>query len=155
MVKIAICLFLLRIVVQKSHKWAIYITIAVVTTYSFCFFLVVLLQCRPVSYYWNQDQPGQCKPDVMIGATIAYGVVCMATDFTIGIIPLFIVRQLQMNFRTKCAVAGILAMAAVYVLFYLSSVYRFCLLNLISASVATVIRFPYIPNFSHTTDFFC
>lgn len=121
MVKIAICLFLLRIVVQRLHKWIIYITIGVVTTYSFCFFLVVVLQCRPTSYYWNQNQPGHCKPDVMIGATTAYGVVCMATDFTIGIIPIFIVRHLQMNFRTKCAVAGILAMATVFVLSHLQS----------------------------------
>jgi len=117
MVKIAICLFLLRIVTQRVYKWIIYITIAIVTAYSFCFFLVVVLQCHPASYYWNQDQPGHCtNPDVMIGATITYGVVCMATDFTIGIIPIFIVRRLQMNFRTKCAVAGILAMAGVFVL---------------------------------------
>ena len=115
MVKIAICLFLLRIVVQRLHKWIIYITITVVTIYSFCFFIVVVLQCRPVSYYWNHNQHGQCNPQLMIGATITYGVVCMATDFTIGIIPIFIVRHLQMNFRTKCAVAGILAMATVFV----------------------------------------
>jgi len=117
MVKIAICLFLLRIVIQRLHKWIIYITIAIVTTYSFCFFLVVVLQCAPASYYWNHNQPGHCtNPKVMIGATTCYGVVCMATDFTIGIIPIFIVRRLQMNFRTKCAVAGILAMATVFVL---------------------------------------
>jgi hypothetical protein len=58
----------------------------------------------------------------MIGATTTYGVVCMVTDFTIGIIPIFIVRRLQMNFRTKCAVAGILAMATVFVPFSLSSI---------------------------------
>jgi len=39
----------------------------------------------------------------------------MATDFTIGILPIFIVRHLQMNLRSKCAVVGILAMAAVFV----------------------------------------
>ena len=40
----------------------------------------------------------------------------MATDFTIGTLPIFIVWRLQMNRRSKFAVAGVLAMAAVFVL---------------------------------------
>lgn len=114
--KIAICLFLLRVVFQKVYKWIIYITMSIAITYSIFFLLVVVLQCLPPSYYWDKEQNGHCSnPDLIIGTSIAYGVVCMATDFTIGTIPIFIVRHLQMNTRTKFAVTGVLAMATVFV----------------------------------------
>lgn len=117
MAKIAICLFLLRIVYQRVHKWILYATMAVSTLWSFCFVFITIFQCSPPSYYWNRNQPGHClSPDFIINSSIAYGVISMATDFTIGILPIFVVRHLQMNIRSKCAVVGILAMAAVFVL---------------------------------------
>jgi len=46
----------------------------------------------------------------------------MVTDFTIGILPIFIVWRLQMNKQSKFAVVGVLAMAAWFVLsLYLAS----------------------------------
>jgi len=116
--KIAICLFLLRVVFQKVYKWIIYITMSIAITYSIFFLLVVVLQCLPPSFYWDKKNPnGHCSnPDLIVGTSVAYGVVCMATDFTIGTIPIFIVRHLQMNTRTKLAVTGVLAMATVFVL---------------------------------------
>ena len=102
---------------KTAYKWIIYVTISIATIYSFFFILVVVLQCNPPSYYWNQNQPGKCNSaDLIIGTSITYGAICMATDFTIGTIPIFIVRQMQMNTRTKLAVAGIMAMATVFVL---------------------------------------
>ncbi len=114
--KIAICLFLLRIVCNRVHKWILYTVMAVSTLWSFCWIFITIFQCRPPSYYWNRNQPGHClNPNFIINASITYGVISMATDFTIGILPIFVVRHLQMNFRSKCAVVGILAMAAVFV----------------------------------------
>jgi hypothetical protein len=102
---------------ERVYKWIIYVTMSIATIYSFYFILVVVLQCLPPSYYWNRNQPGKCSsPELMVGSSITYGVVCMATDFTIGTIPIFIVRNMQMNIRTKLAVTGILAMATVFVL---------------------------------------
>lgn len=90
---------------------------SIAITYSVFFLLVVVLQCLPPSYYWDKNQTGRCSsPDLIVGTSVTYGVVCMATDFTIGTIPIFIVRHLQMNTRTKLAVTGVLAMATVFVL---------------------------------------
>lgn len=98
------------------HKWILYITMAVSTLWSCCFVFITVFQCRPPSYYWNRNQPGHClNPEFIINTSITYGVISMATDFTIGILPIFVVRHLQMNLRSKCAVVGILAMAAVFV----------------------------------------
>src|SRR5262245_18388234 len=103
--------------------WIIYVTMSIAITYGFCFLLVVVLQCLPPSKYWDQNQPGHCSsPDLIIGTSVTYGVVCMATDFTIGTIPIFIVLHLQTISRTKLAVTGVLAMATVFV--PISNVYR-------------------------------
>ena len=99
------------------HKWILYTTMAVSTMWSVCFVFITIFQCRPPSYYWNRNQSGRClSPNFIINASIAYGVISMATDFTIGTLPIFIVWRLQMNRRSKFAVAGVLAMAAVFVL---------------------------------------
>ena len=96
---------------------------ALSATYSLCFVFIVVFQCHPPSYYWNRNQPGHClNPEFIINTSIAFGVVSMVTDFTIGILPIFIVWRLQMNKQSKFAVVGILAMAAWFVLnLYLAS----------------------------------
>jgi hypothetical protein len=112
MIKLSICFLLLRIVVSKVHKYIVYIVMAL-NAYSLFYFFLLMLQCRPISYFWNPKEPGHCiNRHFVEKASYIFTAVCLATDLTLAILPLFFVWNLNMNQRTKYAVAGILALAA-------------------------------------------
>jgi hypothetical protein len=113
--KVSICIFLLRIIVEKIHKYIIYLVLTL-NSFSVIVFLFLMLQCKPISYFWNQNQPGHCvNPRLITYTSYIFTGVCIVTDFTLAILPIFVVWNLNMNRRTKAAVAGILGMGAMLV----------------------------------------
>lgn len=106
---------LLRIAAKETHKIIIWVTIAVVEIYGAFYFFLFVLQCRPSAYFWTQYTGGKgtcINPKVTVDATYAYSAVSCAVDWTLGILPIFMVWNLKMNPRTKLSVALILAMGA-------------------------------------------
>jgi hypothetical protein len=49
--KISIGVFLLRVAVQKIHKWIIYAAMAITGFTGAVFFFVTVFQCTPISYF--------------------------------------------------------------------------------------------------------
>lgn len=100
------------------------------------YFFLVMLQCIPVSEFWlNHPASNKCIPEgPTTGITYALGAVNAFADWSFGILPFFIVWDLQMNMRTKTLVAGILAFAAI-------------------GSTATVVRMQYIHSLTNGPDF--
>jgi hypothetical protein len=112
--KFSIAVFLLRIPVARVHKIIIWATVATIEIYGAFFFLFVL-QCRPSAYFWTQYTGGKgtcINPTVTVDATYVYSAISCAADWTLAIIPVFLVWNLQMNPRTKLVVAIILAVGA-------------------------------------------
>jgi hypothetical protein len=64
-----------------------------------------------------------------------YSATAALCDFTLGILPVFLVWNLQMNVRTKAALAGILALGGI-------------------ASAAVIVRIPYLSDYKDP-DFLC
>ena len=80
-----------------------------------CVYLVLLVvfQCKPVSFFWDKNQLGTCiDPIVIAGSTYAFGGISTICDLTYGILPIFLIKGLNMNRRSKLLVAGILGLAA-------------------------------------------
>lgn len=80
------------------------------------FFLLFLLQCRPVNYFWTQyiGTNGKCIDPVIISRTAyAYSAVSCWSDWTFCILPGFMVWNIQMNPRTKASVLLLFALGAV------------------------------------------
>jgi hypothetical protein len=76
------------------------------------FMLVLLLQCNPISYFWDKDQQGHCISwTVIIAMSWLWSIFAAMCDFTVGILPIFLVKDLQIDRRTKFAVVGILGVA--------------------------------------------
>lgn len=73
--------------------------------------------------------------DSVIAIAYVYSVTATCCDFTLGILPVFLVWNLQMNIRTKAALASILGMGCV-------------------ASAAVIIRIPYLHDYKDP-DFLC
>lgn len=85
------------------------------------FMFLMLLQCKPLEFFWTKaaldpDIHGTCMDiNIIIIMTYVYSAFAALCDFTVGILPIFLVRKLNMRRKTKLAVVGILSMACMYV----------------------------------------
>lgn len=130
-VKISIGLFLLRVTIKPLQRWIIYIAMFLTVLTGLVFFFVTLLQCAPLSYFWNKSQPGSCiNVDVIIALTFFYSAVSVICDFTFAILPIFLVWNLNMSKKTRLLLIPILGMACI-------------------ASVAVLCRMAYVMDFKN------
>jgi len=111
--KVSIGCFLMRLITKRLQKWIVYGAMFISALAGIVFFIVTIFQCAPVSYFWNEEQPGTCiPPDVIIGLAILYSVFSCISDLTFAILPGFLVWSLKMKLRTKLALVPLLAMGA-------------------------------------------
>ncbi|KAE8356925.1 hypothetical protein BDV28DRAFT_154241 [Aspergillus coremiiformis] len=133
--KISICIFLLRITIHRTHRWILYTVLFLTVIAGLVFMLLLLLQCKPMSYAWTQAAldptiRGHClNTKIIISMTYVYSTFAAMCDFTVGILPIFLVKNLHMKRQTKIAVAAILSMACM-------------------ASSAVIIRIPFVHTFA-------
>ncbi|CAG8983008.1 hypothetical protein HYALB_00003587 [Hymenoscyphus albidus] len=126
--KVSIAIFLARICVAKPQRIAIWVVGVSTALYSIFYFFVIVFQCNPAPYFWTQylGAQGTCLPSSWITiTTYTHGAVSVVSDWTLGILPVFLLWDLQMNVRTKIMVGLILSLGAV-------------------GSVSTIVRLPYI-----------
>ncbi|KAF2734995.1 hypothetical protein EJ04DRAFT_601935 [Polyplosphaeria fusca] len=128
--KISIGLFLLRVTVSPIHRWIIYINMFLTALTGTVFFFVTLLQCHPISFFWNRSiEGGSCVDvEVIIALTFLYSAISAICDFTFGILPIFLVWGLNMSRRMKLMLIPLLSMACI-------------------ASTAVVVRMAFVTRF--------
>ncbi|KAJ5758397.1 P-type ATPase [Penicillium odoratum] len=130
--KISIAVALLRLSVTKLHRVILWTIIGTAIAIGLMFWLVLLFDCTPVSYFWGRVDTaatGTClSVDVLLAIAYLYSSLTILCDFSLGILPVTLVWNLQMNQRVKLAVGGILSLGAV-------------------ASVAVTIRIPFLHNY--------
>ncbi|KAI9934333.1 hypothetical protein ASPWEDRAFT_170040 [Aspergillus wentii DTO 134E9] len=136
--KISIALALLRLTVAKAHSILLWVVIGVSVVIGLVFWFMLTLQCHPVSFFWERTGDGKCiSTDILIDIAYLYSVTATLCDFVLGLLPFLLVWNLQMNTKTKAALAGILSMGCV-------------------ASAAVIVRIPYLhtykdPEFLYAT----
>ncbi|KAE8334515.1 hypothetical protein BDV24DRAFT_170105 [Aspergillus arachidicola] len=114
MAKISIALSLLRLTVRPFDSMLMYIVIGVSGVVGTVFWLILTLQCTPVSEFWERRRNDTCsKGDQVVIMSYVYSVVACMCDFAIGIFPIFLLKDLQMNQRKKCLLAGILTVGCI------------------------------------------
>jgi len=89
-----------------------------VIAFSIFYFFLIVFQCQPVFYFWTQylGHTGKCvNPNVIADSTYAHSAISAVADWTLGILPIFLVWNLKMNPRTKVSVGLILALGAMSV----------------------------------------
>lgn len=132
-VKISILLSLRRITVRWTHTVFIYGLMIWSISLGLAFFLGVCLQCRPTSDWWSLDPAKKncLQPHVITALTYTVSAFNVACDWTLGLFPFLIVRDLSIPTYQKILVASILAFGAI-------------------ASTATIVRMFYIPTLEQT-----
>lgn len=112
-IRLSIAVFLLRIAVKPLHRGIIFGTLGAVVAFSIFYLFLVIFQCHPVSFFWLQyaGEKGSCiNPAAVPDASIAHSAVSFTADWILGLLPIFLIYHLQMNFRTKASVAGVLSL---------------------------------------------
>jgi hypothetical protein len=113
--KIAVGFFLLRITIVKIHIWIIRTIMIIAAFLGTAYTFLVIFQCSPISVWWDldPDHNGTCLSAslVVIFTYVVSGLNSFA-DWTFGILPIFIVKDLQMKKRAKVIVSGVIGLAA-------------------------------------------
>lgn len=114
--KVSIGFFLLRLTVHPVHIRIIWTAMIATAVTGIVFTFVTLFQCQPVAYFWTRflGAQGKClNIIVVIDLTYFYSAVNALCDFTFGLLPLFMLWNLNMSKRMKLALAPILSMACI------------------------------------------
>lgn len=129
--KISIAMGVLRLTVKGFYSIILWAVIAVTIVVGLLFWFMLTLQCHPVSHFWHRDRPGHCLPvNTIIDVAYLYSVTATVCDFALSIVPIFLIWSLQMNRRSKIALAGILAMGGI-------------------ASAAVIVRIPFLHDYKN------
>ncbi|KAH6668974.1 hypothetical protein B0J14DRAFT_599725 [Halenospora varia] len=134
--KLSIGVYFLRLSSKKYQVRVVYTTLAVVMIFSTMYFFFLLFQCDPINHLWTQFMGGEGKclhNSILSNVTYAHAAMSAITDWAFGILPIFFVRKMQMNPRTKFSVVLILSLG-----FFASS--------------ATIVRIVYIKSLTETED---
>ena len=114
-VRAAVCVLLFRMThyTKRGYSWFIQAIFAASTLFSIAFFFVLLLQCRPPRYFWTKvhGDSGYCYDRSIVDySTTVYSALSVFFDWCLGLLPIAILWSVQINRRTKVAIAGLLSL---------------------------------------------
>lgn len=117
LLKISLAGFFLRALVRTWHRYIIYASVALSTTFSVAYFFFTLFQC---GFFTNILEFGikrvtgkQCvSPQWAVSMGYAYAVITATTDIIFVALPIIVLRGTKMGKREKGTVCFIMALAA-------------------------------------------
>ncbi|KAL1902787.1 hypothetical protein Sste5346_000697 [Sporothrix stenoceras] len=138
-VRTSVAVFLLQIAVQRVHRRIIIGVMVAFWVVTAPLFFVALFQCQPVSYFWMQPFPdvprGKCMDgSVMYIVSVIHSVISACCDWTLGIIPVFMLWKVQLSVRTKITLSILLSMG-------------------VFAGIALIVRVAYVRPFEVSVNF--
>ncbi|KAF5868029.1 putative integral membrane protein [Botrytis fragariae] len=136
-VRLSISVFLLRLSTRSLHKSIIYATQASVITFTIIFIVLVFCQCTPFDYFWKQYEgaTGFCiDSSIVPAASVAHSVIGFTADWTLGLLPIWVMWGSKMSMKAKLSISGVLSLGLL-------------------AGIATIIRIPFIKDLPITNDF--
>ncbi|KAF2621923.1 hypothetical protein BU25DRAFT_296680, partial [Macroventuria anomochaeta] len=118
LVKVSICLFLLRLVMKKLYIQFLWGIIVFMFAFTIASVLTLVLQCAPIAAAWNYALR---PPPIGVGNAKCYslevftkiglfnGVIHIATDILLAILPTPLIWSLQMDTRARVSLIAILS----------------------------------------------
>ncbi|KAJ6123881.1 hypothetical protein N7471_011198 [Penicillium samsonianum] len=121
LVKISIGLFLLRFAPRKGYKVFIWVVIVLMTLYTAICFLTLIFECQDIRANWDSSVKSKCfSPRQLLTLSYTNTALNILTDLIFAVLPVFMLRHLQVNRRVKASLIcilglGIFACAAAFV----------------------------------------
>ncbi|GAB7322231.1 hypothetical protein MBLNU13_g03230t2 [Cladosporium sp. NU13] len=105
-VKLSVAFLLLRFSTSKAVTWTLRSTAAVITCLTLAFILWVTFMCTPVQAQWDLSVDGSCasRESYMISVYVLSSISAV-TDIIMAVMPVFILRNLKIDLRTRCYAA--------------------------------------------------
>ncbi|EOD47612.1 putative integral membrane protein [Neofusicoccum parvum UCRNP2] len=135
--KLSVCAFYLRITILRWQAWTVYVLMGINIVYTIGYFILILNQCAPVSYLWNQlaGAKGHCLSiNVILGTSYTHNTISILSDWVLATMPLFMLKDSKLNRRTKAIVLFLLGLGYF-------------------ASVSSMIRMNALPTLRRTDDY--
>ncbi|KAK3904821.1 hypothetical protein C8A05DRAFT_42164 [Staphylotrichum tortipilum] len=133
--KVSVGLFLLRLTPSVRFRYFVIGTIIFTVLSATGNFLTVFFQCRPLAFTWDTSVKGSCIPAANLKfAAFFNSSVAVLTDVVFALLPVPILWKVQMNWRVKFAVAGILSLG-------------------IFAAVAAIVKITFLGSYGKHGDF--
>jgi hypothetical protein len=108
-------MMLLRLTVRRRESAVMYVVIGLTSSVGLAFWLILILQCHPVREFWDRTGGGRCiDTKYVLDIAYLYSATACLCDFTLGIFPVYLLKNLHMSRRTKWAIAVILSMGCMY-----------------------------------------
>ncbi|KAF5009349.1 hypothetical protein FDECE_4447 [Fusarium decemcellulare] len=143
-IKASICVTLLRIAIVPTHRIIAWATLLMAIASALIVFISLFVLCRPLPATWTGE--GKCAAPATL-AILSYFVSAssLVTDLVCAVLPGFMLYKTQMKTATKVSISFVLGLGAMYVQAVVSFVLTCVgMLTGSSASVATIVRMPYI-----------
>ncbi|KAF5009865.1 hypothetical protein FDECE_3938 [Fusarium decemcellulare] len=121
-IKGSICITLLRIATQRSHRIIIWATLVFTELSTLAVVIGLFCLCQPLAAFWGE--PGKCVDPIVITA-LAYliSIGAVIADWSCAIVPGFILWKTQMKTATKVSISIVLGLGVL-------------------ASIITIVRLP-------------
>lgn len=114
-IKCSICVTLLRIATaRRPYELFLYGLVGLVVISAIIFNVAVGNLCKPIEALWGEKQ-GICNPSLNSSVSFFFSAVAIVTDWSLAIVPGFLLWNVQMKGRVKISVALILGLAALCV----------------------------------------
>lgn len=113
--RLSVLVTLLRIVSSPAYIYSLYITMFIVVVIGLEGVVFLLIQCKPVSYYWDKSHldGGHCFSELTISRNvIVTGCIAAYTDVFSAVLPILLLWNVQMNIRAKVLVCVMLSLGA-------------------------------------------
>jgi hypothetical protein len=113
--RVSIAMMLLRLTVRRRESAVMYIVIGLTSIVGLAFWFILILQCHPVREFWERTGRGRCiDTDYVLDVAYVYSATACLCDFTLGLFPIYLLKDLHMSWRTKWAIAIVLSMGCMY-----------------------------------------
>ncbi|PLB55928.1 hypothetical protein P170DRAFT_433400, partial [Aspergillus steynii IBT 23096] len=117
LIKTSICLFYSRIFFVRTFRIAAWVTIGFILSWGIMVILTAFLLCRPLAFNWDQTIPGgHCANQK--ATFIAVGVLDLATDVCVFVLPLPMIYNLKVSKGNRVALFGIFGLGILWVLLH-------------------------------------
>ncbi|KAL1606861.1 hypothetical protein SLS60_004270 [Paraconiothyrium brasiliense] len=117
---------------RKAFRRITYTVVYTSVVMGLIYGLLAIFQCTPVPFFWTRalgDTNGKCiSMDVIIAFTYVMSAIFAVCDFSFALLPIFLIKGLNMSRNQKFALIPILSMACI-------------------ASSAVIVRLAYVPTF--------
>ncbi|KAL7269264.1 hypothetical protein RUND412_008082 [Rhizina undulata] len=113
LVKMSICLFLLRLAIEPLYRRICYGILIFTGAYTIAGTIAMSYQCTPLSHFWDKRVEGNCmSSDSLIAIVYTISVLGIMTDFFLVVLPVPMVWNVKIPKRQKAILCLILGLGA-------------------------------------------